>query len=118
MEFTKGNTFRFRFPRRDAFGNIIEQKADNIWFTVKDSYNTDKILIQKTLSSGNIIFGVDKYYHVVIDPKDTNDLDYCVYVYDITVENAGDIYTIKKNAILELTKRVTSNTNIGGDNNE
>lgn len=117
MEFTKGNTFRFRFPRRDAFGNLIEKKADNIWFTVKAGYNTDEILIQKTLSAGTITFGEDKYYHVVIEPNDTIDLDYGVYVYDITVEDGGNIYTIKKDAILEITKRVTSNA-IGGDNGE
>lgn len=107
MEFCKGDTFKFKFKRIDMLGNIITEKATNVWFTVKINHNTKEKLIQKTLEDGNIIFGEDFYYHVVIDPSDTINLEYGIYVYDIKIDNEGDIYTIKRDGVLNLTKRVT-----------
>ena len=107
MEFCKGDTFRFKFKRVDKLGNIITEKATNLWFTIKVDHYTDEKLIQKTLEDGGITFGEDFYYHVVINPTDTINLDYGIYVYDIKVNNNGNIYTLKKNGVLELSKRVT-----------
>ncbi len=115
MEFCKGNTFKFRFKRKDILGNIITEKATNVWFTVKINHNTEKILIQKTLEEGSIIFGDDYYYHVVINPEDTLNLDYGIYVYDIQIDVDGEIYTLKKDGVVNLLKRVTFD---GGGTNE
>lgn len=114
MEFCKGNTFKFRFKRKDILGNIITEKATNVWFTIKIDHYTNENLIQKTLEDG-ITFGEDYYYHVVIKPEDTLNLNYGTYVYDIKIEADGEIYTLKKDGVVDILKIVTFD---GGETNE
>lgn len=112
MEFIRGDTFKFKFKRKNYNNEIIDVKADKVWFTVKKNYKTDDILIQKTLQAGTISFSEDdSYYHVVINPADTSALKYKKYVCDIQVENNGEVTTIFKDTI-KLLEEVTFE---GGD---
>lgn len=105
MTFTRGDTYKFKFQRKNFNGEVIETKSQNMWFTVKNNYNSDKIIIQKTLENG-ITFDDDFYYHITIDHDDTKDLSYGDYVCDIQVENDGVVSTIYKD-VISLTEEVT-----------
>lgn len=96
MNFTRGDTFKFKFQRLSANGEVITTIAEKMWFTVKENHNTNDKILQKTLVDGGITFTTDGYYHVTIDPKDTKNLFYRSYVYDIQVENNGVVQTISK----------------------
>lgn len=105
IEFTRGDSFFFKFHRKDLEGNKITTESEKMWFTVKENYNSKKVLIQKTLNDG-ITFTKDGYYHVTIKPLDTKKLKYKKYVYDIQVENAGIVNTIKKDKV-KITEEAT-----------
>ena len=96
MEFTRGDTYKFKFQRLDNNNEPIITKSEKMWFTVKESYYTDEIIIQKTLDRGITYSDEDGYYHVTIEHEDTKELSFGNYVCDIQVENAGVIKTIYK----------------------
>lgn len=105
MQFTRGDTKKYKFQRIDKDKNVIETKSQKVWFTVKDNVNTDEILIEKTLDNG-ITFDDEFYYHILIEHEDTEDLEYKSYVCDIQVENDGVVTTIYYD-YLTLTSEVT-----------
>ena len=106
MQFTRGDTKKYKFQRIDKDKNVIETKSQKMWFTVKDNVYTDKILIEKTLENGTITFDDEFYYHILLNHDDTKDLSYRKYVCDIQVENEGVVTTIYKDDFI-LTEEVT-----------
>lgn len=106
MKFTRGDTYMFKFQRKDDNDKIIKSIADKMMFTVKKNHNTENILFQKSLADGTIRFTSDGYYHIEIEPKDTQNLRYGNYVCDIEVEQAGKVTTIYLDKIT-LGKEVT-----------
>ena len=108
MKFTRRDTFKFMFKRLDANGDVITVKANEMWFTVKENYNTTAIKIQKKLSSGEITYDKNDYtYHVTIQSGDTAEFNYNQkYVYDVQVQQDYIIKTIVKGT-LEVTPEVT-----------
>lgn len=112
MNFTRGDTEKFKFQRKDENDKPILTKADEVYFTVKVSDITDKVVFQKRLSDDTITFTDDGYYHFTIEPKDTNNLNYGTYYFDIEVKLNTDNYvkTIKKGN-LEITKEITFASN-------
>lgn len=83
MKFYKGDTFSFKFQRK-ANGEVIKDLPNKLFFTVKNSLYDGRMVIQKTLTNG-ITKDDDNYYHVTIQPEDTNNLTYQTYFYDIEV---------------------------------
>lgn len=107
MKFIRGDTYKFKFQRKDLDDNPILIRAEKLWFTVKKNYNTSNIAIQKTLQGETIKFDSDSgWYHVTIDSKDTQKLKYKKYVCDIQVQNGGVVKTLYKGTV-ELDKEVT-----------
>lgn len=99
IEIIRGDTFMFKFQRIGVDDNVITNKAEKMWFTVKKNYKTTEKLIQKTLKDKTITFDSDSYYHIVLENEDTKDLKYKTYVYDIQVENDGYVQTISMGTI-------------------
>lgn len=87
-------------------GTSIYTDFDEIFFTVKKSFNNRNALFQKKLSDGTIILREDDLYHLRIEPEDTDGLDYGTYAFDIELVK-GD--TIKQTTVgeLVLTNEVT-----------
>lgn len=106
--FTRRDTYKFTFKRIDANGDVIPVSATEMWFTVKDNFNTTQIRIQKKLSVGEIIYDENDYsYHITIQPSDTADFTYNhQYVCDVQVQQGNIIKTIIKGT-LEVTPEVT-----------
>lgn len=111
MEMTRGDTFEFRFQRQTTDKQIITTKPDKMFFTVKNNTYLQKALIQKKLEDNTITFDEKtNYYHVTINPEDTNDLSYGDYSYDIEIIDKGKVKTIAK-GILRITDEVTFASN-------
>lgn len=97
MNITRGDDKRFKFARYDDKKNIIEEIADEIFFSVKYNNLDDEVLIQKKLSDNTIEFSSEDYfYRFWIDSQDTDELSYGCYKYDIERIVDGRKKTISK----------------------
>lgn len=113
-EFPRGDSFLLdKFRPVDKAGNVVQlQDTDMLYFTVKrDSYNNN-FLFQKKLNEG-IELQDDGYYHITIEPADTNGLDYGAYVYDIQLKctQPKDYVKTLINGTITLTEEVTWEVN-------
>lgn len=111
MQLIRGDTFKFKFRRIDAQGAIIKNIAPNLFFTVKRNAGDKNYIFQKTLQDG-ISFDEDWYYHVTVEPEDTNNMKFGDYVYDIEVIAGEYKQTISK-GVLSIDTEVTWAINEG-----
>lgn len=86
-------------------------ELDNIYFTVKKNFKVPEVLLQKTLSSGLIEKIDNNKYQFIIEPEDTNGLNYGSYVFDI--ELVSESSHIKQTFLGEfiITQEVTFSAN-------
>lgn len=92
---TRGDTRKYKFQRKNADGSVILNVPNKMFFTVKQDFTDDKVLIQKRLPDD---FEIDEegFWHFTIEPEDTNDLNYGDYVFDVEVITDGVKSTIAK----------------------
>lgn len=95
IKFIRGDTYGFKFQRKDWNNEVISDIADSMYFTVKKNHNTKDIILQKNLDEG-ITFDEEFFYHVLINSIDTRELKYGTYVYDIQVMVGNIVTTIAK----------------------
>lgn len=90
----RGDTKGYKFQRIDSNGSVIMTPPDKLYFTVKKTYESQEMLIQKRLPD----FEIDSqgFYHFVILPTETNDLQYGKYVFDIEVIVEGVKTTVAR----------------------
>lgn len=67
MKFTRGDTFLFKFQRKNKDGGIITRQPNEMYFTVKYGNNTESFVFQKTLN--DITVDSENYYHIRINPE-------------------------------------------------
>ena len=99
IQLVRGDTFRAKLTLQDKAGALYIPTADDeILFTVKRNAMTNKALIQVRVENGE----------VVLNPADTENLEFGSYVYDvqINIPNVGKDTVIKPN-IFELLPEVT-----------
>lgn len=127
MNFTRSDTFFFKFQRKDSEGKIITVKADEVWFTVKKNANTKNKEIQKTLTDGTIRYDEsDNSYHIVIKPEDTCNLAYNHdYFFDIQIFQsnyqktiAKGVFKVDEEATFEIIVSPDSSVVISSENPE
>ena len=92
---------------------VILTAAEELYFTVKKNTKTLAYLLQKKLGEG-IELGDDGYYHITIDPQDTNSLDYGEYVYDIELKSVQNNNTFVR-TFLEGTITLEEEVTWGGN---
>lgn len=113
-EFPRGDSFLMKkFRVNDVSGNVIKLlETDKLYFTVKTDANSSEVLFQKRLDEG-IELQDDGYYHITIEPEDTNTLDYGSYVYDIQIKRTEPKNYVKTiiNGTITLTEEVTWEVN-------
>ena len=112
MEIIRGNTKYFKFQRHYCGGEVITEPPDKMYFTVKYDSNIEEFLIQKTLDYGIQFDPDDNYYYIIIDPKDTSDLPYGRYYYDIKIIKGSYKQTIARGEF-DLTDEYTFARNEG-----
>lgn len=108
MRIIRGDNKTFTFQRKDADGEVITEKPNKIYLTIKQNEFERKALIQKTFDNG-IRFEEDTYY-VDFLPEDTDDLNFGEYVYDIEVIDNDYKNTIKKDVFI-IESEVTHKEN-------
>lgn len=103
IEMPRGDIRNIRF--NVTSGESAYTECSEIYFTVKSSTTSNKIIFQKTLSNGDITLGEDDYYHFTILDTDTDNLSYGTYAFDIEILGDG----IKQTSVgtLVLTEEVT-----------
>lgn len=113
-EFKRGETYPLKkFLIKDNAGNIIElTDTEELYFTMKTDNNTSQALLQKRIGKG-IELGEDGYYHITIEPADTNGLDYATYVYDIQLKSTNPKVFVKTliDGTITLTEETTWEVN-------
>ena len=104
IKMTRGDTFPFKFQRLDADGNPILIPANRIYFTVKNKVTDTDYIFQKTID--DITIDELGWNHIVIEPEDTDNLDFDNYVYDIEVITDDYKQTIAQGYLM-IGKEVT-----------
>lgn len=111
MEITRGDTFEFRFQRKNQNQEVITEKPDKMYFTVKENDRTEDYLFQKRLDNNTISYDeVSYYYNITIEPEDTDSLSYGTYYYDIEIITNNKVKTIAKGQ-LSVTSEITFKSN-------
>ena len=93
MNIIRGDYKIFTFQRKDKNKNIIVEKPDKMYITIKRNEYLKEVVIQKTFDNG-IKFEEGKY-RVEFLPEDTDSLSFGEYVYDIEIISNGKPKTIK-----------------------
>lgn len=106
----RGDTRFYKFQRQTKDGNIITEKAERIYFTVKDKALPERFLIQKTID--DMSFDEDGTYHFRLEPSDTAHLKFGEYEYDLEVIDNGVTTTISYGKFL-IGREVTFMSNEG-----
>lgn len=80
----RGDSIPLKFAIKTADGQIVQiNDIETLYLTCKkNTDNVAPILFQKTLEDMTLS---DDYYHVVIEPEDTEKLNYGEYFFDIEV---------------------------------
>jgi hypothetical protein len=101
---TRGDTEVFEVRLEDHEGIHIPFKdgEDIVKFTVKSSTQTINILIEKIITQFT-----NGEARIEIEPEDTNNLRYFTYVYDVQLNQPGNITTIIKPSKFVVEEEVT-----------
>ena len=89
----RGTSLQLKGQRKDANGDPIMEIAEEAYFTIKKKWTDKTPLIIKDLSK--MVFDEDGYYHIRINPEDTENLPYGKYVWDFTAVEDDEEYRAK-----------------------
>lgn len=106
IEIIRGDTKTLKFQRKSKAGELITEKPDKMFFTVKKGCYTKDYLFQKRLDTDISYNEDDNYYRFTIEPSDTDELDYGDYVFDIEIITGEVVKTIAKGT-LKILEEVT-----------
>lgn len=103
-------TFQIRVPDGQGGTEPFTEALDEIYMTVKKSFNDRNYLFQKRLTSGGIILLGEGRYQFTVEPADTNGLGFGDYDFDIEIVKNG---SIKKtfSGTLKLLRETTHASN-------
>lgn len=106
MEVTRGDYIRKKIQRQTLSKEVITEKPNKIYFTVKASEYKNAVLFQKTFENGITFDEKTGWYTIEILPEDTNNLNFGTYIYDIEIINDNKPKTIKIDNFI-VTREVT-----------
>ena len=107
IEFPRGDTCPLKFTLEDKDGNILVLgSSDELFFTIKNNFNTNTVKLQKKYSTGDIVQEEDQSYKLIIEAEDTANWKYGSYVFDICLVS-GDYTKTIAIGNLTLTNEVT-----------
>lgn len=87
LRMIRGDTAGFYFQEIDQSGEPMTNKADKVFFTVKNRPTDQDFVLQKTIE--DMEFDESGNYTFTIQPADTNELKFGKYFYDIEVIRDG-----------------------------
>lgn len=71
------------FTVKDANGNLSDIAFEEVYFTVKRTYNDSEPIFQKRLTTGEIETDGTGNFWFTIEPEDTDNMGFGKYVFDI-----------------------------------
>lgn len=113
LEFVRGDTFAFKFKIVNKDKVVIPpEELESLFITCRRRPEREsEIYFQKTITDINF---EDNYYHVIINPEDTETLSYPQNCYYLDIEaTTKNKFRKTKLYELRLTKETTSH---GGEN--
>lgn len=114
LRIIRGDTYQYKFQRKNSDGTPILVEADKIFFTVKKSEEDKDFVLQKTIE--DMTFDEEGFYHFTIEPEDTDGLKYGDYVYDIEIiMDRGKYKKTRKRGVFKIDYEVTFVENEGGE---
>ncbi len=92
IEFVRGDTYYISRYFKDKQKNPlnIDPETDDITFTMKQNVDASTVLIKKTLSDGGITIAEDGKVRITLNSRDTKDLEFGKYGYDIQITVGKD----------------------------
>lgn len=93
FEFPRGDTCPVSFNITDSNGNSLDISSSEIYFTIKNNYNTSEYVLQKKKSANKITVNGNKC-SLVLTHDDTANLKYGNYVYDIQIKSGDYVKTL------------------------
>ena len=102
----RGDIHYERFIIKDPTGTGTDIDFDEVYFTVKKTYEDRPYLFQKVLSKGTIEKLDIGDYQLKIEPSDTENLPYGRYVFDVNIKYQ-DIIDESFVGIFDLLEEVT-----------
>ena len=110
----RGDLRGVNFNVYDASGAEVSKPFTQVTFTVKNSPNSRKIVVQKKLTDGTIKRNGNTY-SFTIQPEDTDYLEYGAYYYDIELIRGDALHqTFVGKLILPEEITFTDDTEKGG----
>ena len=103
----RGDYRPVKFKVKNKDGTDLQIQLEEIYITFKKNNYTKEMLFQKKLSTGDITKKEDGYYHFGINPKDTENLSYGEYAFDIEIFNQDPLIKQTKVGKLSLTEETT-----------
>ena len=103
MEFVRGDTFIISRYFKDKDGNnlILNKNTDEINFTMRKDIYSEVAVVEKHINNIEIL--EDGKYRITLNPRDTEQLDFGEYGYDIELR-------IGKNEANSFVRTVESGT--------
>lgn len=104
----RGETKILKFQRWDGSGSVITTIPDEMFCSVKDNYDDNEYMIQKTYTGGGIKYNsTTHYWYVVFYPEDTVQLPGGHYVIDIMAQTDSGNHFILRPQPLTIIPSVT-----------
>ena len=110
IEFARGDSYVKGFHMEQGETTVTEP-FEEIYFTVKNSYEDRNYIFQKRLSTGGITSDGDGHYTLYIEPEDTNSMKFGDYDCDFEFLRNEGTYKRTFMVRMKLTKEVTYASN-------
>ena len=93
VSLNRGTLLKLKGQRKDDEGQVITVAAQEAYFIVKKRWTDKTPVISKSLE--DMTFDEEGYYHITLNPEDTENLAYGKYVWDFTAIENDDEYRVK-----------------------
>ena len=98
----RGETKVWKFQRKDSSGAVITTNPDEIYCSIKQTYDSSDYLIQKTYTDGDITYS-SGWWYISLSANDTLGLNPGKYAIDVKViTSSGSTYVVHPQTLAVL----------------
>ena len=115
IEIIRGDNKTFKFQRKTEQGQVITDEPNEMYITFKTNDVINDYVIQKVYSKEEISFDdLTGFWSFELEPKDTNNLSYGEYLFDIEIiTEENKVKTICEGSLM-VNPEITFASNEGG----
>ena len=115
IDIVRGDNRTFKFQRKTEQGQVITDEPNEMYITFKTNDVINDYVIQKVYSKNEITYNSSTHYwSFELTPKDTNNLSYGIYMFDVEIiTDENKVKTICE-GILTINSEITFASNEGG----